>query len=65
MPYGDFMNRNHKLEKQGYIEQYWLQEVKKAGGKEGLFVDFAFGSQVSIRSTIASRPLSSLPVSTQ
>ena len=40
VPYGDFANRNHKLEKQGYIEQYWLAEVREKGGKSELFVDF-------------------------
>ncbi len=37
VPYGDFLNRNHPLEAQGYIEQYWLAELIKAGGESELF----------------------------
>ncbi len=37
VPYGDFLNRNHPLEAQGYIEQYWLAELEKAGGQSELF----------------------------
>lgn len=40
VPYGDFLNRNHPLEKAGYVEQYWLEELKAAGGNSKLFVDF-------------------------
>ena len=34
VPYGDYKNRNHALDKPAYVEQYWLQQVRKAG-KEG------------------------------
>ncbi len=40
VPYGDFLNRNHSLEKQGYIEQYWLEDLEHRGGKSTLFPDF-------------------------
>jgi DNA polymerase II large subunit len=40
VPYGDFRNRNSKLEKQAYIEQYWLGEVRKKNGNSKLFVSF-------------------------
>lgn len=40
VPYGDFLNRNHLLEKQGYVEQYWLEEIKKAGGTSELIPEF-------------------------
>ena len=33
VPYGDFFNRNHVLEKAGYVEQYWLEELIKLGGE--------------------------------
>lgn len=32
VPYGDYANRNHPLNKPGYVEQYWEQELRKAGG---------------------------------
>lgn len=47
VPYGDFANRNHKLEKQGYIEQYWLAEVREKKGNSELFVDFAKAVEIS------------------
>jgi len=47
VPYGDFMNRNHKLERQGYIEQYWLEQVKDKSGKSDLFVDFEKAVEIS------------------
>jgi len=31
VPYGDFANRNHALEKAGYVEEWWALELKKAG----------------------------------
>ena len=40
IPYGDFGNRHHVLEKQGYIEQYWLEELRKLGGNSELKIDF-------------------------
>jgi len=32
VPYGDFLDRNHNLIRAGYVEQYWFEEMKKAGG---------------------------------
>jgi len=29
VPYGDFANRNHVLEKPGYVEEYWYQHLKQ------------------------------------
>jgi DNA polymerase II large subunit len=40
VPYGDFTSRNHPLEKAGYVEQYWLEHLKKAGGSSALFPTF-------------------------
>lgn len=40
VPYGDFLNRNHPLEKAGYVEQYWLEHLKKAGGSGKLKQSF-------------------------
>ncbi|MBU0760277.1 MAG: DNA polymerase II large subunit [Nanoarchaeota archaeon] len=56
VPYGDFRNRNHALEKQGYIEQYWLQEVKKAGGASELFVDFKEAVKISEKLNVSLHP---------
>jgi DNA polymerase II large subunit len=47
VPYGDFRNRNSNLEKQGYIEQYWKEHVRAAGGESTLFVDFDKALKVS------------------
>ena len=35
VPYGDFLNRNYRLEPPGYVEQYWEQHYK-AKSKESL-----------------------------
>ena len=40
VPYGDFINRNHPLEKAGYVEQYWMEQLKDKGGKSELFPSF-------------------------
>lgn len=31
--YGDFLQTNHPLVPSGYCEEWWLQEIKKAGGE--------------------------------
>jgi len=56
VPYGDFRNRNHKLEKQAYIEQYWLEEVEKAGGKSDLFVGFEKALEISEKYNVSLHP---------
>jgi DNA polymerase II large subunit len=56
VPYGDFLNRNHPLEKAGYIEQYWLEELKKAGGVSDLFPTFGDAIQISKAYGIALHP---------
>ncbi len=33
VPYADFLNRNQKLEKAGYVSEWWNLQLKKAGGK--------------------------------
>ncbi len=40
VPYGDFLNRNHSLEKAGYVEQYWLEQLNAAGGSVNRAPDF-------------------------
>lgn len=40
VPYGDYLNRNHALDIPGYVEQYWLEHLKKAGGNSSLKVTF-------------------------
>lgn len=47
VPYGDFANRNHKLEKQGYIEQFWLEELLSKGGNSDLKVSFDDSLEIS------------------
>lgn len=56
VPYGDFLNRNHALERQGYIEQYWLEELEKEGGKSELFPDFERSVELSKEFKIALHP---------
>lgn len=56
VPYGDFLNRNHPLEKQGYIEQYWLAELEKAGGKSVLFPAFEEAVALSRQYGVALHP---------
>ncbi len=47
VPYGDFANRNHALEKQGYVEQYWLEQVKSKDGQSELIPDFERAKEIS------------------
>ena len=47
VPYGDFVNRNHVLEKAGYVEQYWLQQLKKVGGESELIPSFEKAKNLS------------------
>ena len=56
VPYGDFFNRNHVLEKAGYVEQYWLEHLKKAGGASSLSVDFDIAIELSNRFKIPLHP---------
>lgn len=56
VPYGDFKNRNHKLEPQGYIEQFWQQEVRKAGEETELHVPFDKAVEISSRLRVPLHP---------
>lgn len=56
VPYGDFLNRNHPLEKQGYIEQYWLEELIKLGGNSELFVSLEKAKALSKEYGISLHP---------
>jgi len=56
VPYGDFLNRNYPLEKQGYIEKYWLEELKKAGGESELFPDFIQALELSRKFKVPLHP---------
>lgn len=47
VPYGDFANRNHALEKQGYVEQYWLEQLQKKNGPNELFPSFEIAKKIS------------------
>ncbi len=56
VPYGDFLNRNHNLEKPGYVEQYWLAELKKAGGESDLKAGFEKALELSSKFKVALHP---------
>jgi len=56
VPYGDFTSRNHPLEKVGYVEQYWLEHLKKAGGSSALFPSFDEAVQLSKSFSIPLHP---------
>ncbi len=56
VPYGDFANRNHNLEKPGYVEQYWLEEVRKAGEDSNLICSFEEAVSISQRLKIGLHP---------
>lgn len=56
VPYGDFLNRNHSLEKQGYIEQYWLAHLEGKGGKSELDISFSEAKDISRKYNIPLHP---------
>lgn len=56
IPYGDYMNRNHALDKPGYIEQYWLEELKEKGGEGELKIDFEKALELSEKFGVSLHP---------
>ena len=56
VPYGDFFNRNHGLEKAGYVEQYWLEELRNKGGDSSLYLGFGEAVEISKKFGIALHP---------
>ncbi len=38
--YGEFLENNHVLMPSGYVEEWWVQELKNAGGPEKKFREF-------------------------
>ena len=56
VPYGDFFNRNYPLCKPGYVEQYWLEEVLKNGGKSELFPSFDEAKKISEKFKVSLHP---------
>jgi len=56
VPYGDFNNRNHNLEKAGYVEQFWLEELKRKGGESELFPSFFKAVELSQKYKIPLHP---------
>jgi len=56
VPYGDFLNRNHALEKPGYVEQYWLEELIKKGGESSLQVSFEKALELSKQFGVSLHP---------
>jgi len=47
VPYGDFLNRNYNLSKPGYVEQYWLEELRNKEGDSELNIDFDKACKIS------------------
>ncbi len=56
VPYGDFRNRNSRLEKPGYVEQYWLAELKDKGGASVLKAGFEEAVELSKKFGVALHP---------
>jgi len=56
VPYGDFLNRNHPLESAGYVEQYWVEHLKKEGVEEGLFPNFEKALELSEKHSVPLHP---------
>ena len=56
VPYGDFANRNHVLEKQGYIEQYWIEQLKSKGGQSELIPTFEKAKELSLQYLVPLHP---------
>lgn len=56
VPFGDFLNRNHILEKAGYVEQYWLSELHVLGGNSILIPTFEHAVALSQQYKIALHP---------
>jgi DNA polymerase II large subunit len=56
VPYGDFFNRNHVLERGGYVEQQWLVELKSKGGMGELKVSFEEALELSRQKGISLHP---------
>lgn len=56
VPYGDFFNRNHLLEKAGYVEEYWEEELRKLGAEMEKEVEFEKAVKLSEKYGIALHP---------
>ncbi|RZD30442.1 hypothetical protein CXT76_02590 [Candidatus Parvarchaeota archaeon] len=56
VPYGDFINRNHPLTKPAYVEQYWQEELKKAGGNSSLKINFEKALELSDKFKVPLHP---------
>lgn len=56
VPFGDFLNRNHGLEKAGYVEEYWLTDLKKVGGETKKEISFREAVEISQKYDIPLNP---------
>ncbi|MEK6928445.1 MAG: DNA polymerase II large subunit [Nanoarchaeota archaeon] len=56
VPYGDFLNRNHPLERQGYIEQQWIEEVESQGQKSEIYPNFEEAVKLSEKMKVPLHP---------
>lgn len=48
VPYGDFFNRNHVLEKPGYVEEWWELEYERASGRKFGSKEISFSDALKI-----------------
>lgn len=56
VPYGDFSNRNHNLEKAGYVEQFWIESLKRKGGESELYPSFSEAISLSQKYNVPLHP---------
>jgi DNA polymerase II large subunit len=56
VPYGDYVNRNHLLDKPGYNERYWLAELRGKGGAGELRVEFDEAIKLSREKGVSLHP---------
>lgn len=56
IPYGDYVNRNHALDKPAWIEQYWQEELLEKGIESDLIVDFNEAISLSEKTGIGLHP---------
>jgi DNA polymerase II large subunit len=61
IPFGDFLNSNEVLPPSGYVEEWWEQEFKRAGGKGPGKLDGARAVEISKEFDIPLHPKYTLP----
>ena len=56
VPYGDFLNRNHGLEKPGFVAQYWREKLASKGVNVELKVSFDEAVELSKKNEVPLHP---------